>query len=54
MITCRGRLVANRGNRQSYFLLVLMCPICPQFAHLRCVPEGFDIDVATGDVGEFE
>ena len=37
----------------TYFLLVFICPTWPQFAHLRRVPEGFVINEAAGDVGEF-
>jgi hypothetical protein len=28
------------GQAEAYFLFVLICPTCPQFAHLRWVPCG--------------
>jgi hypothetical protein len=30
----------------QYFLFVLICPACPQFAHFRVVPVGFSMDWA--------
>ena len=41
-------------NVQADFLLVLICPIWPQFAHFRCVPVlvTFTFVVATGELGE--
>lgn len=38
---------------EVYFLFVLIWPTCPQFAHFRCVPAGFDGTVtAAGELGE--
>ena len=39
----------KKGNR--YFLFVLICPTCPQFAHLRWVPVGFE-GTAAGELGD--
>lgn len=35
-----------------HFLLVLMCPIWPQFAHFRCVPAFLGAGATAGEVGE--
>jgi hypothetical protein len=45
-----GSLLCRRLCQSSelgqYFLFVLICPACPQFAHFRVVPVGFSMDWA--------
>jgi len=42
----------STGNGQQNFLLVLICPTWPQFAHFRWVPVPFVTVAVPGDAGE--
>jgi hypothetical protein len=42
----------NYSQSGQYFLLVLMCPACPQLAHLRVVPVAFSTVGIGVDEGE--